>query len=1141
MNKPAIKNILAVVLMAGAIAAAGWTWKRQQQERLAALPPVDGQPHQDEAAPIGTLPLPDSPWMERRGERYADVLAGTSCEILLVPVQVEAKAFDQATRLLMSAEIAQALRNGGRCVADPWLADRALGEGMRLRDDEAILELAQRLKAKTIVRLYAGHTAPGRMRVTVQAGAPGQPTVAHSFDDIAYSDEVPAFAALRPKLQQVLQSVGLTTSPAPEKAAGSMPQYLPRSPQQYLDGFADSAGNPLAEAARLEFLAMLAPADEWPATQRLFGKAWMVLEGADDNDPAVRRLRARSMLHLRQRPFALATLQQDSGPEAEGLRAVLDGNLPQAREALARITDPWEQLFLAVEVHDLELAYARESRDAEYKAATLLKDTPFEPMLLSRLRDYNAWNLDSTAGYRQMLAQSLPVDGFALADTSIGGELMKVFDNPSYELAPLRHLQKLMDARPQLWCCAASGAGAAPGDLLDLLESRIERTLVQQAAFRAFPQARYDDALETLRKYDTELTGHPRAEALRARLYWYLMDQVEPARREQYRKAMHEAALSAVWWSQGQNPGSNNAIWFMDQPPADVHMSRLARYTYDEPLRSYWVVGEPGVGDAQRLPFSSSDTQPLEKLIDQTNGSAHERYRSMAGSRFAGSALATGLKLQDLPRDDAGIAAIRAEIARDPDNWEWYRGLGIRYFDDDKFSEVRKAVLSYPQFSERNPNDAVTLSGYASAWGHSLLWQGALDDAKPLLATAAGYNTGAASGSYSAARLALLDDDQATAAAWFLEIGRHYKDDIAFRELASLLFAGGSAEAWPLFDAAVEPSAALTVWSSAIVGHRRAGMNAAAVNQWYAERLRTVRDGERRNIMRANALFEQVIDRKPGAELAQAMAALSSPDELDVNDGRILLADSVDKPEQLGPSAFGLAPSPASLQQPLADRYALAAEVIAASQAGRDADALSKFWQMSSIYKTETGHLAFVLPYAAIAAARSGDGGKLQSALLALPEKKRGYEVPLALSILAALGADDSSAQGWLDRSFRDWSDRKGVYFPLSAYEYILSCTLIYEATGKQQYREAALKLARLLRKLEPAQAYAHSSVAMLSTDTKERTEALAMALYLDPQSYWASKAPAEIQAAAHRRSNANSFTRAAARPTWKQLEAALP
>ena len=142
-------------------------------------------------------------------------------------MQVEGEGFDRPNRNIMSADLAVALASAGQCVADPYLVDIALGDGLRRRNVSDVLALARTLKASQIITVYSGHYAPGRMRVTLQVSRLGAVT-AHSVDDLAYDEEHPPFLVFHEHLAELLSAVGLRAGTlAPAGPTGAMPAALP--------------------------------------------------------------------------------------------------------------------------------------------------------------------------------------------------------------------------------------------------------------------------------------------------------------------------------------------------------------------------------------------------------------------------------------------------------------------------------------------------------------------------------------------------------------------------------------------------------------------------------------------------------------------------------------------------------------------------------------------------------------------------------------------------------------------------------------------------------------------------------------------------------------------------------------------------
>src|SRR5262249_46300685 len=154
-----------------------------------------------------------SKWLAARTQRYRALLRGWQCDVLVVPMQVEESAFDHATRNLMSGDIASALAATHPCVVDPYVAELALGEGLRRYDTPSVHARAKATGAKSIVGSPAGHDQDGRMRVTLRVASlpSGKSTeeprlvARKSFEDLVYDDAVSPYDALHKNLSRMLE------------------------------------------------------------------------------------------------------------------------------------------------------------------------------------------------------------------------------------------------------------------------------------------------------------------------------------------------------------------------------------------------------------------------------------------------------------------------------------------------------------------------------------------------------------------------------------------------------------------------------------------------------------------------------------------------------------------------------------------------------------------------------------------------------------------------------------------------------------------------------------------------------------------------------------------------------------------------
>jgi hypothetical protein len=1084
----------------------------------------DGVPDADLITlnPSGPAPLaPDSPWLKARSRRYAALLGRAPCEVLVVPVQVEGYGFDRPNRALMSLALARALGGAGRCVADPALVDLALGEGQRRRSPDAVLALARAMHASLVVSAFAGHDPTGWMRITLQLSRldpahPPQalvPDRATSITGFKYGTDQPPFVAFEEHLGALLDSVGLKAAPPAAGAAGAMPAQLPGSPADFAGA---GQGGAVADAARLLFLAMLAPAPDAPAAQRLFTRAWARLQDAAPSADAS-LLRARILYHLHQRPYAQAQLQSAPPAAAAGLRALLDGNLPQARAALAAAGEPWERFFLAIEVHDLEQRYGRPA--AADPLAASFADSPWRVLLEARRGDLDSWSVNDTLPFEALLDRYLPLAGSSASEALLGNAIVSRQAGADQQLLALRHVHRLLEQEAPALCCAALSPAPGPLDLLDVLDSRIEAALVQQSAYLHTPQGDDAGAQEHMRAYDGELAGQPRQEVLRANIAWSQLREAAPQQREALVAQLQQAAWSALGGEQQQSRITRAALWYLEQPPVHPATPALRALGQDYPARDYWDYWS-GLA-LQRLDYSSDNSGPLFDIAGEQPGTDPGLVPSTLQARFRGEPAATEawLKLvrrhRSVPTVGQVPEALKAAIAADPDNWPLYSGLARAQMQRSEFAAAAATVLAYPEFGKAHPGNTVTLSNYAYDWGNELFWLGAFDAARPLLQRAAGYANGSGASADAAVRLALLDRNFRAAATGELQNARHYNGTGDYGEFLRLLFAAGhEREAWAIFDQITSRQPAPNVVSAALTGNRRRGLSGSALRDWLRTQLPAARAGGNGEPLLRYALAEQLTDRVPDAGFAAFMKDLAGPAEVTVEaDGHIYPAQRTrhDTP-YLGPSKFGAARHPrvaAAAEVP--HRYALAAEAFAQFRAGRYEQAVAAFDQFSAYYYIEGGESGFVLPYFSYAAASTGDKLGLGSHLALVADDDLNFDVLLSRAVFAALaGRHDESAR-WLDQAYLSWP-YDSDYAPLnSGYAYMDLCSMLYAQTREPRYRAAALRLARTLRVVRPTDADAYALIGYLG-DGDEQLEALAIALYLDPRSHWASLAPQSLR-----------------------------
>jgi hypothetical protein len=175
---------------------------------------------------------------------------------------------------------------------------------------------------------------------------------------------------------------------------------------------------------------------------------------------------------------------------------------------------------------------------------------------------------------------------------------------------------------------------------------------------------------------------------------------------------------------------------------------------------------------------------------------------------------------------------------------------------------------------------------------------------------------------------------------------------------------------------------------------------------------------------------------------------------------------------------------------------------------------------------------SYALPYYAWASARSGDKHGLAAYLAKrqAPGQAR-FDQYLAQAAFAAAKGDHGKAVELLNRAFDARPPNSGRRPVLTSYQFAEMCAWLFDATGKPQYRDLALKMAHVNEVVAPYASWAWALDAKLSPPGN-RERALGFALHLDGDSEWIASIPdAEKQAANKWFSANNPFKERDAQP----------
>jgi hypothetical protein len=1086
-----------------------------------------------------TYPHPASDWQTREKAFYEKLFAGKKFDVLVPPFQVEHSGFDRSTRLLMAAQLAAAItRSGTGKVPDPFMVARALGDGQRQFVQDDVGRLAQSVGARRVIQGFVGHDRNGHMNLTVVASdfvsgpaESGWKGVALKLEPIPFDEETPPIAAFESALPKVLGLLGIDASAGrgnPINARLDLAS-LPKSPKD-LGGSVD---NPARDAYIFMLYAAMAPQYMGRAQEHFAEKAYLAASRMVPTSPEYRALRAWAYLALGQRMAAIKALGTPTDTEEKGLLAVLNGNLPLASEAARKEANPVKRLLQKLYENKIAVTYdMRTSEQANEEVAALKLPGDVWPFLVSRaFTDMDQWSQYDNASLKLLLEYEFPLKEYSLEQIVQGASLLGDSNKiqSAVDLSVYAHGQKLIEADPAKYCCAAAFSRAGLSDYLDLLQAFGHDNLLRGLNFQTYIQGKPDRAIKFADSIDVVYRGNPYYEAERARAEAAVAKNAPAVQRAALMKTAAERTFNAYFWEQGQSLVSTRAF----DEFGEVQTSPFGRvtnlYYKDVPFRPYYSAWADGdnpehirssnnamnnatwqVGTFHNFVryywrFYGHEPARAENLLKETEG----RFK---GSYVRNELLATAATRRgDI---NTAQALYRESINFTPLIWRPYGRLGDLLFEEGKVDEAQKVYLEYPAFKKAGTESRVAIANYAYDAGSKLYWAGHFKLAEPLYEIAASQRTGAGAELSSAARLKLLSGNFAGAMEETLNMAQRYGQYQPYRDYLGMLHASGhSKEAWAGFDTLLAQTRQPYLWETAIVGHRMASQSEAEVAQWATQpRLNNLDHGKS-----AGAIYllrYATMDRVPSESLSDTLQKLDLPRMRPANYPKVSIYQTWNPPPSQGNLKSAFAYFAQAYRALKLQKYTEAKAIF---------DEAATVYQIVDIYTKDSPDSSF-LPYYAYAAAKAGDTSAVEKILSEFKPWDRLFDYCLAKAVLAGVAGRTQEAFDFLQlaRHRRPYTEDRPL---LTQYTLGEIAEWLAEETKDQRLQSFAIEWAKSSQKSEPWHAWSYAIEAKLSTNPGERRRAIAMAFYLDPKSErLATLKKAEIDTAVKEFGSSNMF-----------------
>jgi hypothetical protein len=1095
------------------------------------------------SSPLSSAPPPPSEWVSSEHRLYAQMLAKRGVDVLVVPLQVQGFGLDRIERALMSADLSYALGAQSKLrVADPFLVSRALGEGMRRFDTEAVSQLAEQLGARYILTGYVGHDRHHSFTLTLQVTERRPATYTSTqkrpwqkdWRSVAFTDEQTPALVLHAMLPEIMHALPL---PEDGRAATDTHKSWPNQVQLSVDLRQLNTLHPSAvpSEATLALLGALSPAVIELARERLFERAWIARLYESDDSASARFFHAYVLMQLTRRPAALAVLNGVSSPQADTLRALLDGDLPGAERALDKVPDSLERLLLEFSIRDLQASYERKLLTQSQATAAVFPGNreQWQTLVSAQAAAANPREASDPTVPKILLDQTFPISGLDLRSLVQGSAVAhgEIPDEVTFDLASVRHARRAAEQLQPPVCCSVASLTAGPWDALSLIEALTQARIVNSLETLIRRQGLATQALQTLARYEPLLAGDPDFETVKADGHVQLLRNSPDDERDARVAAAVRSAAFAAKWLPGQSYTTLAALQDIDSLQSRFLFDA---YGYDYPRRSYWPDVTLGLDkDGQQrirflteaLQFSTTDIAPLLALPDGNQRGQRGAMLASLGTRFQGNPELVTAKVP-LPgrlsiASDTTAAALKDALQEDPDLWDNYFNLGSYILKTGGApEEAAQALLKYPGFHQPDPEDPVALSNQANAAGSLFYALGLPMLTRPFYRIAADLDTGSNASLCDAQRLRLFDGDYVGAARIALERGNRYDDSNAYRDYLTLLHAMGHGEAaWQAFTQVREAFRSPQVWISALTAQRIGAKNEAEIRAWLLQpEIRSAHFGTL-HFATYEALWAFSTDRIPPADLGSFIEQLDGPPvaKADTVNGMTEIPHPINPKATtwVGSSHFRDGKRIAMPQGTLIkSEQAFFADAYSALRHGQYDTARQRFDAMADHYRIER----YPLAYFAYAAAKSGDPEKLEGYIERLNgapyNEMPSFDQWLAKAFFAGQRKDLNTALKALQTALRlrPYTEDRLV---LTEYQYAEACEWLYQDTGDPRFLAELLDWARRQQMVQPTQAWAYAMQYQYEKPGAARTRALAMTEYLDPASPRIAKASKTDRAAA--------------------------
>ena len=927
----------------------------------------------------------------------------------------------------------------------------------------------------------------------------------------------------------------------------------------------DNSASPLAVAYRLQVMGSLIPAENIRLREQFFERSLVALTRVNRRIVDYRLLKSRAYFALYRRPAALKAALPVTTNALKAMVARLNGNLPSFSQYVQRIRNPSLRVMAEIERADLRQWYWKSIDRAKlnkianhYSAIKFL----FTRRLHDADNWYVQNNLQVKLQMERFFplpeytAKSI-VKSEVVLGKQLGNKMFDIAVYRHYRYSLLQHENLLIKNSWQpsridhLRIYAQLGLlnvlkGAGRRKLQGLYSEGIQELDVVNDVYAEHPRV----LVLRSKLLDKQIKNKQRAEKsnivsrigghmLNAFVWggntedndtaYYSLNSIsrnkshfQTAKRLSWRELAalnlyYESQFPMRWyWRPSRGPQG-----FLRE--AKLHKRKLKYSDYDfSPYRTYYSALSSEVRNTLRSRQRSVSPPKMlfrypktrnprmlnpavvlkrnkalamyQKALSRQNEESNRKHEAVMrrlerklNQRFIGNPLRYSFIEKRLikRKDSKGLMRhYRSAIAQKSVNWRPYNRLAQIEIIRSRYDQAERILWSYPPFHMNLESERVGLANNSSEAGSMFYWRGDVRRAQRFYSLSTGFNTGSESEMMAVERNTLMKNDFHGAARQTLGRVRRYGSSYSYRDYMSWLHTlGYSSEAWTLFDSLLPRQSSPQIWASAFVGHRVNQTSEKDIVGWVNQKILL---GQTKDIKRKGARYlfmALVLDRAVNPRV----------------EGHI---------KKLGVTKIGFDNSSAQkyLRNDFFIKFVKGYNFLREKKYKNANRMLSK-----SSLPTYRSSFRYILTYATWAALNAKDSRTVARIKKSYSENsyfgKNDWSMfsslfyrDIAFAYIKAFEKKHGKAVLLLKRAFNR-RPHTGNYAIFTWYQIVEACELLYEKTGRDEYRRLALKWARAYQKIRPMYAWAYAVEAKYSRDRNARVRALGYALYLDKNS----------------------------------------